>query len=214
MGRAAAPDANRPLGAYREAARPLIGVDIDGVLGDQITAIVPHVREQFGIELRFEDVTTYTHPLADGRHVGHVLAKTMTDEAFVTSLPVHPGAAEMLAALRQLGRVKIITVRPQVAGPWTERWLHENALSFDEFMLAEAERKSLGGTDVLIDDYLGNVREFLAATDGVAVLVSRPWNQEADERAELEATGRFAVAERLEDVPGLVAGLLDAPPII
>ena len=51
MGRAAAPNADQGLPTYREAARPLIGVDIDGVLGDQISAILPMTSRSDDIAL-------------------------------------------------------------------------------------------------------------------------------------------------------------------
>jgi uncharacterized HAD superfamily protein len=165
----------------RRSRELLIGVDIDGVLGDQVTAVSPHVEREFGFPLALEDVTAYKHQLSSERHLGHLLAEAMQEEQFVRTMPVHAGAAEMLASLRALGKVKIVTVRPAEAGPWTRRWLRDNDLAFDEFMLGVQNGKSEGGTDVLIDDHQGNLVEFMSNTSGVGVLVDRPWNRDHSE---------------------------------
>ena len=76
---------------------------------------------------------------------------------------------------------------------------HVASLDVEGQMLASvmAKKASVGATDVLIDDYTGNVLEFLTNTDGVAVLVDQPWNRE---RADLESfvkAGRLFVVSNL-----------------
>jgi len=67
-------------------------------------------------------------------------------------------------------------------------------------VIASSEsKKSEHRTDVLIDDFLGNIEKFLKNTTGVAVLVDQPWNR--DRRAPLEA---FADGGRLFIVSGLL----------
>lgn len=187
----------------------LIGVDLDGVVCDQITPAVPLALELHGVELRYEDVTAYAHPIGDS-HLGRLLWRAMEDEEFVVSMPSHPGASQMFAELAKLGRVIIVTARPPVCEPWTKQWVADQGLLHHEFVLGEQARKSAAGTDLLIDDYPGNLREFVDGTGGMGILVERPWNIPAAERGvidDLIAEGRVTIARTLTEVPALVRTL-------
>lgn len=187
----------------------LIGVDLDGVVCDQITPAVPLALELHGVELRYEDVTAYAHPIGDS-HLGRLLWRAMEDEKFVVQMPAHPGAREMFAELATMGRVIIVTARPPVCEPWTRSWVGEQGLTHHEFVLGEQAKKSAAGTDLLIDDYPGNLHEFVENTGGFGILVERPWNIPAAERGvidEMIADGRIVVARSLPEVPALARTL-------
>lgn len=188
-----------------ETRRPVIGVDIDGVLGDQIKAISPVVEARFGYPLLTEHVTTYSHPIED-THLGRLLWTAMDDPEFVRAMPVHAGAEMMLQELRQLGEILIITARPAAADAVTRGWLTENSLHFDRFMLGEMAKKSVAGSDILIDDYSGNLAEYLDNTEGNGVLVERPWNvNDLEPVAEHLSSGRLQIASSLAEVPKIVS---------
>jgi hypothetical protein len=42
-----------------------IGIDVDGVLGDQIAYMLPIWKKRFGVTLRFEDVTEWNLAVGD-----------------------------------------------------------------------------------------------------------------------------------------------------
>lgn len=56
-------------------------------------------------------------------------------------------------------------------------------LAYDELVLAREALKSRHGADALVDDYAGNIAEFLGHSEGIAILVDQPWNQNVDELA-------------------------------
>jgi hypothetical protein len=58
-----------------------------------------------------------------------------------------------------------------------------------------------------VDDYLGNVVDFLRESHGFAILVQRPWN--ASHRGlETDITsGRAAIVHQLSEVPAIVRAM-------
>jgi hypothetical protein len=52
--------------------------------------------------------------------------------------------------------------------------------------------------------YTGNIRDFLANTNGLAILVDRPWNRHDRSTIDYSA-GRFAVADGFAEIPSLIA---------
>jgi hypothetical protein len=65
---------------------------------------------------------------------------------------------------------------------------------------AQEALKSKHGADALVDDYPGNIAEFLSRSTGVAVLVDQPWNQSAEDPAPWLGQ-RLDRLSRLCDVP-------------
>lgn len=188
-----------------------VGVDLDGVLANQIEGVLPRIRELYDVALTYDDITDWQ--LATGpSDIAVEIVKSLKDESYVTGMPVHAGAKEMLDCLRKRHRVVIITARGEHALEWSERWLRSNELQYDEIIGAKEAKKSLHGTDALVDDYLGNIQEFLASTRGVAVLVDQPWNRAGRDNLDRHLSqGRLAIALSLFDVCELVNALLAEP---
>jgi hypothetical protein len=84
------------------------------------------------------------------------------------------------------------------------QWLENNGFTFDEIVNAKEGKKSFSETNVLIDDYTRNIKEYLTNTRGVALLVDQPWNREREDLAS------WIEAERLH----VVSNLRDALPVI
>jgi uncharacterized HAD superfamily protein len=118
-------------------------------------------------------------------------------------MSVHKEAVELLRHLRVENTVVVITARKTEAHSWTKRWLRRQALRFDKFLAGEEAKKSVHGTDVLIDDYLGNVLEYLENAAGVAVLVDQPWNRDRDALTPYLKEKRAFVASNLEELIGI-----------
>jgi hypothetical protein len=81
-------------------------------------------------------------------------------------MPVHAGTSEMLYALTRDYRVVVLTARDGDPLKWSIDWLNLHALAFDEIVGSGEATKSRHGVDALVDDYLGNVAEFLANSHG------------------------------------------------
>jgi 5'(3')-deoxyribonucleotidase len=191
------------------AYRTLIGVDLDGVLGDQVSPILTQVSARGETLVTYDQVESWRHPVGSSDISTLIVAAQRSEPTYISDMPLHLGAREMLSALRELGEVAIVTARPPEIESQTVSWLRRNDLPYDRFYIAEEAGKSVHGCDVLVDDYSGNIEEFLASTNGYAVLVDQPWNR--TERVALLASGRCDVAFDLQSVPGLVREAICAP---
>lgn len=190
-----------------ELARPTVGVDIDGVLGNQVQGVLDRVNSRYGLTFTYEDVVEWNIQLGPTSFKAEI-EQAMKDSSYVLDMLVHEGAAKMLAVLSDHWTVKILTVRPAEAMQWTREWLDKNDLLSDELLQAEEELKGGHGTDALIDDYPPNLAEFLDGNpDGHGILVDQPWNRSGDILKPLE---------RWHGNPRLirVSGLLDIPTVL
>jgi uncharacterized HAD superfamily protein len=181
-----------------------IGIDVDGVLADQVGHILPRINDQFNLALSRESVTDWRLRLP-GSDISREINSALADPDYVLTMPPLPGAKRMLNKLFPNHEIIVLTARPEEALDWTQRWLEKHGLSFDRIVRATEARKSVHGCHVLVDDYLGNVREFLQNGNGVAVLVDQPWNRLGREPFQTWIQeGRLAVACELAQVPGLI----------
>jgi 5'(3')-deoxyribonucleotidase len=189
------------------ARRRIVGVDIDGVLGNQVHGVLERVKGRLGRSITYEQVVHWDLPLGDSSLVPEIKA-AMNDATYVLTMPVHHGAREMLTQLRQTFVVKLITVRPPTAMQWTEEWLQNNDLPYDELIRGSEALKSRHGAHALVDDYPRNLAEFLRNTEGFGVLVDQPWNQDLDELGAWLETSRLARMTNLLEVPRWLAAAL------
>lgn len=186
---------------------PGVGVDIDGVLGNQVAGVLARANAQYGLAVAYEDVTHWDRPLGPSSFVPEI-KRAMLDPEYVLNMPVHDGAAEMLSALRERYRVVLLTVRPPEAAVHTISWLRANSLEYDDVQLTEAARKSEHGVALLVDDFPGNVAEFLSSTSGNAILVNQPWNRDPALLSSLSTDARLHRVTALRNVAPLVERLL------
>jgi uncharacterized HAD superfamily protein len=176
-----------------------IGVDVDGVLADQVTPVLPRVLKDHGVALRYEDITQWRLPIGSS-DIAQEIAKAQAYRSYVLEMPLHHGASELMAVLSSEARVLVVTARKGEARGWTSQWLFRHGLAHDQLLWGEEAQKSEHGADILIDDYLGNLLEFLRNARGVAVLVDQPWNREREELASFIDQGRAFV---VDDLPHL-----------
>ena len=183
----------------QRAARLVVGIDVDGVLADQITGVLPRIKERHDVMLAYDDITDWCLPIK-GSDIKREILRAQDDRAYVLGMAAHEGARRLLKVICKLHRVVVITARMgDAATPWTTEWLKRNNLPYHEVIASSESKKSEHRTDVLIDDFLGNIEEFLKNTTGVAVLVDQPWNR--DRPASVQA---FANEGRLFIVSGLL----------
>lgn len=180
----------------------IVGVDLDGVLGNQIEGVLPVATELHGTALKYEDIVHWRLPVGD-TDIAKLIVAALADRDYVLSMPVHPGAVEMMRALGEHHRVVVLTARPEAARAATEEWLRQSGLVYDELAIAAEAQKSLHATDVLVDDYVGNLREYLTNTDGLGVLIRQPWNLDRDELTAWRGS-RLVEVDDLRDVAQIV----------
>jgi 5'(3')-deoxyribonucleotidase len=181
--------------------RLIVGIDLDGVLGDQVADVLPRIKRRLGIDLEYEDITEFRLPLG-ATDLSAEIREAQLDESYLRDMPAFQGAAALVVELRRRYRVVLITARPPASRSATRLWLRANGFEFDDVVNAEESKKSIYGVDVLIDDYTGNVADFLEHTDGLGLLLDRPWNRR--DRAAIKSwisRGRADVVATLSEVP-------------
>jgi uncharacterized HAD superfamily protein len=179
-------------------ARLTVGIDVDGVLADQITGVLPKIKARHDVTLAYADVTDWELPIKS-TNIAVEIVDAQTNREYVLGMAVHEGAKRVLTFIHELHRIVVITARKgDAASTWTAEWLRANQLPYDEVVAGSEAKKSDHRTDVLIDDYIGNISEFLTNTKGVAVLVDQPWNRKR------ESLDMFSNAERLFIVSNLL----------
>ena len=192
----------------KRAARLVVGIDVDGVLADQITGVLPRITERHDVTLTYTDVSDWCLPIKDS-DIKREILRAQEDRSYVIGMAPHEGARRLLKVIGNLHRVVVITARTgEAAIPWTTEWLKKNGLPYDEVIASNESKKSEHRTDVLIDDFIGNVEEFLRHTTGVGVLVDQPWNRD---RSPLQDA--FANQERLFIVRDLLELRMSWPDI-
>ena len=143
-------------------------MDLDGVLANQIHGVLPIVNATHHLDLTYADITDWRLPVGDS-DIAVEIVRALESEQYVRSMPMHEGAKEMLDCIARFAVVEIVTARAGEAIPWSTAWLHRHELTFDAIVGASEARKSVHGTDALVDDYPGNIAEFVTNTPGVGV---------------------------------------------
>jgi uncharacterized HAD superfamily protein len=192
-------------------SRRSVGIDLDGVLANQVIGVLPRVESAYGVSLAYDDIVDWRLPI-EGNGLSSDIAKEIVaaqaDREYVLTMPVHDGAREMLDELSREFRIVVLTAREGDALAWSREWLERNELPFDEVAGGKEAMKSEHGVDALVDDYLGNVKEFLEKATGPVVLVDQPWNREGrDALSEYVAAKRLATVTSLGEVAPALAQL-------
>lgn len=198
------------LAAHRNRLKTsglVIAVDIDGVLANQIVGVLPRIRARLGINLKYDDITEFRMKLGDS-DIAKEITSAYEDPDYILTMPVHRGARDLVDSLYRRNEVVLLTARPPVTKSLTLQWLDRNGFTFDRLLNVTEETKGLYGSDVLIDDYVGNIRQYLDRASGLAILVSQPWNQDAPkELAEWQASNRLCIVKGLEEARDIVENL-------
>lgn len=177
----------------------IVGVDLDGVLGNQVIGVLERENKRLGLALTYEQVIHWDFKFGDTSFVP-AIRTALEDPQYILQMPVHEGASQMLRELSEAYVVRILTVRPADVLGLTESWLATNQLAYDDLVPAEEALKSRHGADALIDDYAGNIAEFLSESRGIAILVDQPWNQSVAELAPWLDSRRLHRVSTLRDV--------------
>jgi len=163
-----------------------VGVDVDGVLGDQVPPVLEKLNRKYGLDLSKEDIIDWAFPIKDTT-IDVEIEDALCTERFVLEMPVVQGAKEGMAYLYKRHHILITTSRPPQTERATVKWLSSN-FSFHEYCNTRGKGKGSLPVDILIDDHLQNIEEF-SRNGGVGLLFSQPWNKERSEIQDLISKG-------------------------
>ena len=192
-----------PSGFTVDARLRRIGVDVDGVLGDQIPEVVARMYKKWGLKITRDDIKSWRQRFGSS-DIEKEIEEALLDKSYVCNMPLHAGARAALDEIRGENVIVVITARPETTDEWTQLWLRTNEIYYDEYINARRSGKTGHGLNVLIDDYIGNIARFLLETTGYGVLFDQPWNREREELRLWVDRGRLLVARGWNEIPRII----------
>jgi 5'(3')-deoxyribonucleotidase len=177
-----------------------IAVDIDAVLGDLISPILKEVNKEYLLNLHYEDITEWEF-CTGSMNISKEIKKYLQNPDFVLNLPLINGAKESIKHLSIKNKIIIATSRPKETEKETIEWCNKH-FSFHKFINFNGNSKKDFPADVLIDDYIKNIEEFVRFDEGnrYAIAFKQPWNQNKDGLQDLIDKNRVICCGSWEEI--------------
>ena len=155
-----------------------IGIDVDGVLRDNLQIMVDLYNENFKKNKEVSDIkdfrTEITFPDIEpstGKKASEWFFQGHSKEIFLNAKPFY-NAAEDIKKLRELANVVIITYQKSLVNRMhTLCWLEINGIEYDGLIFMKDKTKFI--CDYLIDD---NDWNFLGSNAKHGILITAPYN--------------------------------------
>ncbi len=147
-----------------------IGIDIDGVLADQVSAVLKEIEKDYGRRYSKSDITR-AHWSFDGIEIWTEISRLLSDPEYVMRVPTIEGARH---AVKQLAGhdLMVVTARRPHTEDATRRWLKANFPCLKQYHHARTVP-----CDLLIDDLDLNIVEFVKSDENRrGVLFLHPWS--------------------------------------
>jgi len=183
-----------------------IGIDLDGVLANHITGILSRIKIKHGIDIKYEDITYWQYRVGS-TSIDREIGIAMEDENYVISMPSQPFARNAVISIYPCNSIHVVTARPSHTNKWSRYWLEKNGIVVDGFLSIGKSSKSVYAFDILIDDYINNIIEYLDNSVGFAILVDQPWNKDRGELCRFLSAGRLRIISSLQQIPTLIEEL-------
>ncbi len=151
-----------------------VGVDVDGVLGDQVSPLLGSINGKNMTNLSKEDIIEWDFKINDS-NIEIEINKALLSGEYIQNMPEINGAKKGMNYLWENYHVIIASSRPKQTEEETLKWL-SSKFNFHEYINTHKSGKKSLQVDILIDDNLTNVEEF-SRKKGVGILFSQPWNQ-------------------------------------
>ncbi|MCA1704150.1 MAG: hypothetical protein LC808_13150 [Actinobacteria bacterium] len=163
--------------------RPLVGIDLDNVVGDTDSLIRELIEASTGVRLRREDIVNFDYwRCGIAREQSDAVLKTFHDGACASVLPLD-GAVSALVSIGRHAAINIITARPVSSDQVTRTWLAENGVPFDSLIFSshKIEIARSHHYNAFVEDHRETA--YALAREGIRTfIVDYPWNQpEGDE---------------------------------
>jgi uncharacterized HAD superfamily protein len=161
--------------------RLVIGLDIDGVIVDAVSAMMPLLSEVCHRTVSHQDIYCRSFEEAlniDQESVRYVWEKILENNLLLNAPPIN-GALDGLAAFSR-HEIWIVTARPAFLQHLTEAWLGERNVRYDRILFERDGNKHLAGPkfDIFVEDFLEEA-SLIAGAGIFTLLFNQPWNQAA-----------------------------------
>ncbi|MFC1965944.1 hypothetical protein ACFLWI_03240 [Chloroflexota bacterium] len=159
--------------------RLVIGIDIDGVIVDLGSAMLPLLSEVCARPVAYQDLCSWDlgEALSIDEETMSRTWKRLFDSDILRYAPPIKGAAGGISALSK-HEIWLVTSRPMSTESLTLSWLHDNKVSYDHIVFnRRGDKLSVGPKfNVFIEDFLDET--ITIADAGIfTILFDQPWNQ-------------------------------------
>ncbi|MCC6019601.1 MAG: hypothetical protein LM601_11250 [Candidatus Verstraetearchaeota archaeon] len=140
-----------------------VGVDIDGVLAEQVDHTLKWLKNKKGINLKVnqkEDIKKWDEEIAPGLTFDEAIEKLLReDEFFIQEMPVIIGSIKNMEEIYRKYHIVIASSRPPESERATKVWLSKHFKDkYHEYVNTHQIGKHNLGLHVLIDDNLENIK--------------------------------------------------------
>ena len=151
----------------------IIGLDVDCPIANIHPAWLNAYNEKYGDNLCVEDITTWNMHEIVKLECGKNIYNLLTPAVYKATTPT-VGALDGVKQLRELGhKLVFITTPTRLTMGVKYDWLKEYGFLESDKEYVEAFDKSIFAIDILVDDYIENLRSFR----GNGILYNAPWNK-------------------------------------
>ncbi len=157
-----------------------IALDIDGVLADQVGAVLERIERDYGHHYKKSDVNC-AHWTFEGRDLWSEISRLLKDPEYVLAVPVIDGAKAAVQRLAGQDLCVVTARRPEIEGA-TRQWLGRYFPCLQEYYYAKVGNKQAIPSKTLIDDFDLNIVEFVKShPDRRGILFEQPWSRNGAE---------------------------------
>lgn len=166
--------------------RPLILLDVDGVIADFCTSALKVIANLGHGEFLTDDVVHYTMEHLIPEHAREEFLAELRRDGFCHALAPYDGAGDFVRDLWRYGDIVVVTAPMPGASSWMrerQAWLQRH---FGLTYVLHTHDKHLVHGDVLIEDRFDTAARWAEAHPyGTALLIDRPYNRAAQPCANL-----------------------------
>lgn len=156
-----------------------IGIDVDGVLRDNLQIMIDLYNKNFNDKMTVDDIkdfrTEITFPIIEtttGKTASEWFFQDHSNEIFLQAKCFN-NVVEDIKKLREYANVIIITYQKSLLNKTqTLKWLNKNGIEYDGIVFAKDKTKFL--CDILIDD---NDWNFIGSNAVTGILITAPYNK-------------------------------------
>jgi len=155
-----------------------IGMDIDGVIVDLVTAMLPLLSKACGRPVNHRDIYCFDigKALNIERQMQDIWVEVYSSDILQTAPPIKDAIVDLNELKGHI--IWLITQRPRSAKKDTEQWLRDKKIKYEnlEFVSGVTKHLVANDFDVFLEDNLEQACAIAeAGTD--SLLLDQPWNQ-------------------------------------
>ena len=162
-----------------------LAFDVDGVFADTFRTFVETAREQYGIQVEYEDITEYDfrQVIDIDEKTSHEIIQMILDNPLAMGIQPVFGAVEVLSRLSQTGPLLFVTARPEKESilQWIQQYLPVADMSIIRLEATRTHEEKLPvllkhGIRYFVEDRLETCY-LLEKTSITPIVFEQPWNR-------------------------------------